>query len=609
MYASGSGGSMGFGPSIGYNKSYQWLDQEAKDIVELLTFQNERIKNALRGEGALYTYVYIACESQKALSAAKAVAKSTWQNEYAMIQPVQVINLEKSEQEHLLYHFSAFSSDVTKENVAGVQEYKYCTVLLPKEIVAYTHLPRISEGGVIADVNDIPKFAVRSMLKGEIFMGTIISAERYSFENGYMTNHDYRLSEQEIMHGIFTGASRSGKTVAAMRFVAEMSKVRRSRTGKRLRIVCLDPKQDWRTIARFVDPERFNFYSLAKPNFHPMKYNPCKVPRGVDPQVWINVMIDIYCRAYGLLERGKQMLAETFYELYGKLGIFEEYAKDNYSEKIPELSSEITFVKAYQTMDNIRKEMESGTSKKGRSGNDTKDAYSRLLERLAAFNRPYSIEAQLFGSEEGMSIDDIIGDDDVTVIESKGLENTFKSFIFGMITAGFYRFALAHEGGFLAPDQYETVLVIEEANEILVGSDTAGTGSKDMGLSGQSEFEQILDQSAGYGLFIIAITQTISAMPNSILANCGLLFAGKITQQKDVEVTIRAIGKEERLDDRDMVKWFPRAPIGWLVCRSSRTKSFVDAEPYLVKISMLNVTTPTDADLDEIMTEKEIKFA
>ena len=590
----------------GFNKSYQWLDQQVKDILELLEYQNERIKYALRGAGAFYTYVYIACSTLDALSAAQALAKSTWQNEFAMIQPVQVLDLSEEEQKHLLYHFSAFSADVTKENVAGVSQYKYSTVLLPKEFVSYTHLPRISEGGVFAEVNDVPKFAVPSMLKGEIYMGSILSAERYSFENGYKTNFDYRISEKELMHGFFTGASRSGKTVAAMRFVAELSRIRRSKTGKRLRIVCMDPKQDWRALARFVEPERFRFYSMGNQAFHPLHFNPCKIPKGVVPQTWIDVMIEVYCRAYGLLERGKQLMAETFYSLYEEAGVFDAYGKPGWQTEVTELSKRVTFGAADRRMNRLKKEMEDGTSSKGRGGNDTKDAYARLLERLSAFSREFSVENRLFGQSDGMGIDEIIGDDDVTVLESKGLESTFRSFIFGVITAGFYRYAIAQEGGYLAPDQYETVLVIEEANEVLTGSDTAGTGNSQMGLSGQSEFEQMLDQSAGYGLFIIAITQKIADMPKSIIANAGLKFTGKIVTEDDINVVTKAIGKDPRIDDRDVVKWFPRSPTGWFVCQSSRTMNFIDAEPVLVKISMLNVSQPTNAEIDELLEHRDI---
>ena len=609
---------MGLGPSIGYNKSYQWLDQQVKDILELLEFQNERIKKALRGNGAFYTYVYIACASQDALSAAQAAAKATWQNEFAYVNPIQVIDLDEDEQQHLLYHFTAFSTDITRERVGGVEEYKYATVLLPNEFVAYTHLPRISEGGVFTEVADVPKFSVPSMMKGEIYMGTILSAERYSLYNGYRTPFSYRLDESELMHGFFTGASRSGKTVAAMRFVAELAQIRRKKTGKRMRIVCMDPKQDWRTLARFVEPERFRFYSLGKTDFLPVKINPLKIPRGVEPQFWVDGLIDIYCRAYGLLERCKQMMGETIYKLYEEAGVFtakEEvvtegdpnYGKD-WRELVSDRSSKVTFEAVYRTMEHIKASLEDPTNPKGRAGNDTRDAYARLLDRLQAFNRPFSIEHILFGTSEGMSVDELIGEDDVTILESAGLEKTFSNFIFGIITSGFYKFAVAHEGGYLSEDQYETLLVIEEANKVFVGNDTAGTGSGSatgLSVSGQSEFEEILDQAAGYGLFIMSITQTVSALPKSIIANSGLVFAGRLKAVDDITTVIRSVAREERYDDRDLVKWFPRCPTGWFVCQSSRTFDFKDAEPILVGISPLNMSPPSNAEIVEILQMRD----
>lgn len=208
-----------------------------------------------------------------------------------------------------------------------------------------------------------------------------------------------------------------------------------------------------------------------------------------------------------------------------------------------------------------------------------------------------------------MGIDELIGADDVTVLESKGLESTFRSFIFGVITAGFYRYAIAQPDGYLAPDQYETVLVIEEANEVLTGSDTAGTSNSNMGLSGQSEFEQILDQSAGYGLFVFAITQKIADMPKSIIANSGIKFIGKIVTEDDINVAVKTIARDPRFDDRDVAKWFPRSPTGWFVCQSTRTFNFTDIEPVLVKIAMLNSTKPSNSEIDEILAERDARLA
>ena len=124
-------------------------------------------------------------------------------------------------------------------------------------------------------------------------------------------------------------------------------------------------------------------------------------------------------------------------------------------------------------------------------------------------------------------------------------------------------------------------------------------------MTGQSEFEEMLDQAAGYGLFIFAITQKIADMPSSIIANAGLVFSGRLVRPDDVTTVIRAISREERYEDRDILKWMPRAPIGWFICKSSRGFDFKDAEPVLVKISQLNMPSPSNAEIEEILINRD----
>lgn len=600
----GTSSTMGLGPSMSYSKSYQWLDQEVKNILTLLEFQNQRLMKALRGNGAFFTDVYIGTMDDEARSAASMLAKTAWNNTEALICPLQVLDLEQGEQAHLLYHFAAFSADATKESLDGSMEsYKYSTILLPDEFTAYTHLPRISEGGVYADTEDIPKFAVPSGLQGDIFMGNILSAERYSSVNGYETPFEYRLDESELMHAVITGESRSGKTVAALRFISQATKLIRKKTGKRLRIVALDPKQDWRILSKFVEPSRFHFYSLGNTDFQPINLNICKVPHNVNPQTWVDGIIEIYCRNYGLLERGKAILGETFFELYDEAGVFED--SPNWREFVPERSASVTLCKVYERLMKHKLDLEDPSkSKKGRAGNEVRDCYARLTDRMQVFGRKFSIESRLFGQEDGIGIDELIGKDDVIVLESYGLESTFKNFIFGCITSGFFKYAQGHEKGFLADDQYETLMVIEEANEVLCGNDTAG-GGQQLSFGGQSEFEKILDQAAGLGLFIFSITQKIADMPSSVVANSGIIFAGKISRAEDTQVVIRKIGREERIDNRDVLKWFPRSPIGWFVCRSSRNFNFLQVEPVLVHIAPLNAAPPTNDELTALLEKKK----
>ena len=605
MMTRGAATSMGIGPSVGYAKSYQWLDQEVQNILTLLQFQNDRLMKALRGNGAFFTDVYLATDSEESLAAAGTLAKSSWSNDESRICPLQVMDLSAEEQNHLIYHFYAFSPDNRKDGIPGrMESYRYSTILLGEEFSAYTHLPRISEGGIFADVGDIPKFAVPSQKNGEVYIGKVLSGERWTQSSGYETPFEFRIDDSELMHGIFTGESRSGKTVAATRFISELTKVRRKKTGKRLRIVALDPKQDWRILAKFVEPERFHFYSLGNPEFLPISLNLCKVPKNVNPQVWADSIIEIFCRAYGLMERGKAILAESLYALYDEAGVFED--APNWRDFVPQRSSQVTFPKLYERMNKIKLDLEDPMkSGKGRMGNEARDAYTRVLDRLQIFGRKFSIESRLFGQSDGIGVDELIGKDDVIVLESYGLETTFKNFVFGCITSGFFKYAQGHEKGFLADDQYETVLVIEEANEVLTGSDTAGTGNSSMpSFGGQSEFEKILDQSAGLGLFIFSITQKVADMPSSVIANSGLIFAGKISRPDDVMTIIRKIGREERYDDRDILKWFPRSPIGWFVCRSSRNFDFKESEPVLVKVEPLNVEPPNNYELETRMLQR-----
>ena len=573
-YSYGQGMSMGLSPSIGYNRSHQWIDQGVKDILELLQFKNERFKKSLRGVGAFYTYVYFACQ-RKSLAAAMAIAKSTWQNENALVEPLQVLSLSRFEQEHLLHHFNAFSGDVTRENCYGISQAKYSSILLPEEFVAYTHPPRITVGGVFADIDDVPIFNVTAGMKGEIYIGTQLSASVYGFDTGYSTPFDYRFEESRIMHGIFSGGSRTGKTVAAMRTVAEMAHITRKSTGKKLRLFIMDQKRDWRGIARYIEPNRFRFFSMGTASFHPLHLNIWKIPKNVEPQQYIDGIIDLWCRSYGLLIRGRLIFAKPVYELYKEAGVFDAFEQPGWEDTVPKLSSQVTFPKIYERLVKIQNTpIVQADGRKAYTSNDTRDAYDRIIERLEMFSRPYSVETKLYGQEDGLSIDELLGDDEITVLEADGLDKTFANFLFGCITSGIFKIAKTYENGFLNPQQYETLFVIEEANAVLKGNDTAGSTSGNTAeYAGEAEFELICDQAAGLGLFIWAITQDISAMPKSLVQNASVLFAFRQTDEKCKQILLTKMGKEYRYDDRPEYKFISKMPIGWCIAHSTRTLS------------------------------------
>lgn len=595
----GLSSSMGIGASVGISKTYQFLDVEVKNIVELLEFQVNRLKQAIEGHvGAFYTDMYIGTFSEEAKDNAKSAAKFAWFDDKAKICPLQVLEIkDKTEFLHLLQHFNAFSSCPRKERdfYGHLESYKYSTILTSVELTAYTHPVRITDGGIFADIQNVPELSVPAEMKGEIYMGKIVSGYKWTMENGYITPHDYRIDGKHLMHTLFAASSRSGKTVAAIRYVTEIANnVIRERIDikngikqrKRMRVVILDAKRDWRNIATLIDVNRFRFYSMDTADFYPFLFNPLKVPLGIPPEVHLDTIVDVFCRAYGLGVRSVLLLTEAIKNAYENKGVFS--TNDPY--EIKRLSGEITMKDVYTELCNLEKNI----------GRDKMESLEKVKDRVYRYTWDNSILCKLYSNPQGMSIDELLGKDDVIVIESGAMQSNNMVFLFGLLTASLYRYAKYLPNYFLGEDQYETLLVIEEANKVLTGD----TSDNENGIKGQSIFEEMMDQAAGLGLYVTAITQEPSKIPSSIIANCHVTFAGKLRNEKDIDTIMIALGKEPRYDDRNLKKFFPKMPIGWFVTQTTRTYDYKQAEPVLIKVEPLEIPELSNSDLDNIIKSK-----
>lgn len=593
--SSGMSSSMGVGVSLGIGKTYQFIDNEVENIVELLEYQRQRLKEAINGRfGAFFVDMYIATETVEARSAARSAAKNAWGNEQAMVCPLQIIEPEGEENEHLLYHMNAFSPCAKKatDSTNTLQSYEYTTILNSSELTAYTHIIRLSDGGLFADIQNIPELAVPSEMSGEIYIGKILSGYLWTPENGYRTKFDYRISNDNIMHGLFAAGSRSGKTVAALRFVAELANhIRRKPYNKRMRIIAMDPKEDWRKLAKYVEPERFRLYSMGDTNFCPFKLNPLKVPYGVDAEFHLDTLIDVFCRSYGLGVRSVIILLDTLKTLYQKAGVFDTIDPKEISKR----SATVTIAEAFKFLNQKKENKE--------FGRDKSDAVDKVLDRLSRYAWEEGILYKLYCQKDGMSIDELLGEDDVVVLESGKIQSNNMQFIFGFITASIYMYAKYYPNNFVGPDQFETCLIVEEANRVLSGEG----GGTESGIQGQSIFEEMLDQAAGLGLFVFSITQKPSLMPSSILANSGLIWAGRMSISDDIDVMMSILGKDGKIDDKPLKKFFSLTPTGWFICKQSRTFDYKDSAPVLVGVDRLDVEKPTNEELSDMMYAQQIK--
>ena len=485
-----------------------------------------------------FTDIYIATESEEAASAATGLAMSAWHGSEILTSPLQVYKPSKNEKDYLMKHMSVFSPSVIKEGIPGeFESYKYSTLLLSSEIAAFSHPPRANIGGIQA-------------------------AEKYNKHSGYQSRFKYSLSGDELHHAYICGASRSGKTVAARRMVAEAyAHVRRGEKKKRLRFLIMDPKQDWRSLAKIIPSDHFRFYSLSDPEFHPVHLNLMKIPKGVYTERYADKLREIFIRSYGLGQRGFQILGQAINEVYKKAGCYDNDVKYN----------------KYDAANKIYPATE-------RSKNCTLVDVCKVLSERA--NDPAGSRDQKEAIQR--------------ILESYGMDTMTSAFVFGLLTSSIYQYAVSN-GGFVEPeDQYETVLVIEEANQVLIGNDDTDN------LGGANPFEVILDQSAGYGLFIWTLTQKIADMPESVLANSAIKVIGRQDREDDIKSSIVQIGKDGLIADRVFKNWFPDQPIGWFIIKSSRSRDFTQNAPVHVLVEYLNVPSLKNDELDNILKYGEV---
>ena len=597
------------GMNLGFNisKSYQWIDKDVEYICELLGEQNRRLKSMGNGDGGFFVDMYISTDTVEHQKALEGAAQVTWVNANAMIDPLRLETPSIEDQKKLGTHLLALSpcmDVVYNPNNSGGYYYKFSSVLASKELAGYCHPPRISIGGLDSATEDIPQvFSVpTNRQNNEIMIGHVLAPSRYSYEmslktgNGYATSFKYSIGNNEMHHAFISGASRSGKSVLATRAVLEMynNAITTDKYGvkKRKRVLVLDPKGEWRAVASLIPKGKFKFYSVGKTNFHPLSMNLLRVPVNVSPYNYFNIVVSHFCSAYGLLDRAIAQIGTIIYDLYEKNDVF---GHDDDPKWANEHSKDITLEDVCTKIDEALK-----NALATRNNHDA-EALQTYLTRLDMYRRKHSCEYKMFCNRGGDSADTLLGADDFTVIESNGLSDKSMRFFFILLMNSIYENALNNGPGGFYNGSYETVIVLEEANSVLISS-----GSEDT--SGQQSiqrFNEIIDKSASLGLFIWTITQKIASMPKSVIANSGIVFVGRTAQGDDVQVINAALGFDER-KNLEIKKFYPRMSVGMFIAKVSKGKDIQSQTPVLIQASMLHTTVPSDQELDIILEEHEV---
>ena len=145
------------------------------------------------------------------------------------------------------------------------------------------------------------------------------------------------------------------------------------------------------------DIENVDWYSL--------KINVWKIPVGVAPQAWADGIVDIYCRTYGFLERGKKILTRAVNRAYRDAGVMNISLCDTgWGQKVYDLSGNVTFEKIYTYI----KDEYDGASLADAA---EREGYQKILEKLyfLACGFEGGMDARLYGGGDGLCIGELIG--------------------------------------------------------------------------------------------------------------------------------------------------------------------------------------------------------
>ncbi|MDD3627131.1 MAG: hypothetical protein PHV06_07415, partial [bacterium] len=196
-------------------------------------------------------------------------------------------------------------------------------------------------------------------------------------------------------------------------------------------------------------------------------------------------------------------------------------------------------------------------------------------------------------SNQNNSIDlaDFFNGNGITIFEGQRLDHSTKKFILGLIAAGEYKYSLSNPS-----DEISRIMVFEEAHEIIKGSDSIDTPIKETSI-----YEKMFMESRGLGTALILIAQNISLIPLTVRQNCPNLFTFKLTNEEDLKLIMRSIGRDERIDHRDLIRYISNKGIGYATVKIGNVEDYLKAQPVEVKFDYQKKPRITDEEIRDII--------
>ncbi|MBN1283964.1 MAG: ATP-binding protein [Anaerolineae bacterium] len=628
----GAGRVFGFAggvvPSLGASKTYQWVDDRAVLVGELLTTQ-ERLLTEAVVQGGYLTDVYALLPNREAVVAFETLVRQAFIGTQGVATAVQPRYLAPEEQEYVHLHACAFTPATMEEKVPGLLEgYRHTTLLPPLMLSAYTAPAVFEEGLAIVSQEEIPRYAFYGEMGLESFRekGAILGRQ-WSNERGALTVTPLVLTTGRHFHSIFQGDTGMGKSEAAMRLALE------SAMKFHHPVLVFEFGSGWRGLFNSPLPrERFEIYQLYPGAPRPLRWPILRVPRRIHVDDYIANLVQIIANAGGMGERQIGLMQQALRQVYLKNGVPIESSvqpvvpgwggalERKWAIVRREEESEIG-VSAGTRLQDLTPEqrqrliiVRSGKASVGAwvnellyaftniRNNSDQQALSGAINRLERLTRGElaGIIGPVQHGERIPAIEELHligppGDEwGVTVIEGSNNVGAFvKSVLFGLMLWTIYTDRMAVVRSAQVPEVDRIDVFIEEANKVLCGVEQPD-GSRP---TTPALFEDMWRDSRK-AFYLHPITQTISALSSAILASCANAFIFQSKNTDDVGRILTHLARSDKgMHDLPHVHHIPRLEVGTCITRLGVSMDREKVEMTLMRPRMVAREMPSDEDL------------
>jgi DNA helicase HerA-like ATPase len=644
-------------PSLGVSESRTVFNETKRILGDVLDAQMRRYLEGVEGGAFLYQMFLIAPDRATLMGAAGLLKSSFWglgTHEQRLPQPFHTITeFEDDERLRLLSHAAAFTQYRRREPAAElIEPHFYSSYVTMMEAAAFCHPPTSESLGIMGMVDSMPVLAMPANRQHrEISLGRIVNGER-----ARVSDTTFSLDADELTHTLLAGVTGIGKTTTLMTMLAEISRVRRTvverasvtnpmPTSREVKagILGLDWARYMRDLGSVVEPDRFRFYSIAKPELGEFRWNPLALPDDhMDPVEWASDMADNMTISFSLGEFGRSLIAELISDLYSanrlepfalrtevrdpntgvvlREGVYlpalDRDALPASAIMVDADGNEVANVLTFPALSRLismadlatlvlNKVEEAATVEGARlHGAAFRDRIQSLWRRVQYF-APGSMFSTVFACDAHLderttlSVSDLIDPDKglVTIIEADGLDLTNRRFILGSVLLAVWRYGqFRGEGCFNHNGQGPgTFVCLEEAHELFgeqEDDDRFSAGRR------TALYESMFRRSRALGMKLVAVVQNSGSIPEAVTSNTTTVMIQRQMAENDRKRAFSLLNWDHMIGAQVREwRYLGEMAQGYLIVRMDAKESYLESAPVQIKVEPAALAKVTDDQL------------